>query len=219
MVTRTGDSGNNRLVGTSGDDWLYGRGGRDTLYGYGGDDNFVGGQGADTLYGGDGNDDFEGGAGYGNLSGDGGDTIYGGNGDDYLRGGSGNDLLYGGADSDIFLWTGGDTYWHNFGFGQDIVRDFQAGVDTIAIQFYSDDAEVSEVYNDEIDSNGNGRLDGADEFVDLKSTTVNGVTRNSLVIDCDAVLADQNDNYNWHFGGPQSMTLFGVLILSLGDMM
>jgi uncharacterized delta-60 repeat protein len=70
-VTRSGTSGNDRIIGTSGDD---------VVFGFGGDDFIDGGPGNDILCGGSGND-----------------TLRGGGGDDILRGGPGKDGCRGGA--------------------------------------------------------------------------------------------------------------------------
>jgi Ca2+-binding RTX toxin-like protein len=83
-VTRTGTSGNDRLVGTPGDDTLDGLGGNDTL---------VGGPGDDRLLGGTGNDLFD-------MSfGD--DSSYG---VDFIDGGPGRDTIdFRGAITNVFV--------------------------------------------------------------------------------------------------------------------
>jgi Ca2+-binding RTX toxin-like protein len=49
MVTKTGTSGNDVLVGTKFKDKLFGMGGNDTLKGLGGNDQLTGGNGKDTF--------------------------------------------------------------------------------------------------------------------------------------------------------------------------
>ena len=121
--------GSDHLYGGDDDDTLYGGWGEDRLYG--GEDNDVlyGGRQNDTLFGGNGNDAL-----YGD---DGDDTLYGGNGMDILFGGAGSDRLQGGdADGDdAFDWliggSGADTFVFRESCGQDVIVDFEPGIDTI----------------------------------------------------------------------------------------
>ncbi len=73
-VSRTGNSGANRINGDDGRDIIEGLGGRDMLDGRGGNDSLYGGSDKDVLYGGSGNDFLDGG--------DGTDTYLGGDGAD-----------------------------------------------------------------------------------------------------------------------------------------
>jgi Ca2+-binding RTX toxin-like protein len=99
------------LRGTA--EMLAGEGGNDVLLGYAGADSLDGADGMDTLSGGTGNDSLVGGAAADNLSGgDGADTLDGGAGRDYIAGGAGADM--------ILLGRG----------GVDVVRGFEAGLDT-----------------------------------------------------------------------------------------
>ncbi|QQE67444.1 hypothetical protein GFS31_41570 (plasmid) [Leptolyngbya sp. BL0902] len=109
-----GGFGNDVLIGGAGDDDLFGEGGNDTLRGDNGNDDLFGGAGNDILLGGSGNDDLFGGAGN--------DTLRGGNGHDTLIGGPGRDILIGGAGRDEFVLQPR---------GNDIIRDFQDGVDEL----------------------------------------------------------------------------------------
>ena len=130
-----GTPNNDILRGTEGMDRIYGYAGSDRLYGGAGNDTLDGGDGNDLLYGGDGNDLLLGGNGsdrlYGEAGndildgGEGNDILYGGDGDDTLIGGPGNDRLYGGAGRDIFVLAQG--------MGQDIIYDFEDGLDKIRI--------------------------------------------------------------------------------------
>ena len=101
-----GTSRNNTLTGQSGNDLILGRDGNDAL---------IGGAGADILIGGRGRDDLRGGAGH--------DLLIGGDGNDRLDGGTGNDTLIGGAGADTFLFNG----------GQDLIADFEQGIDRIIL--------------------------------------------------------------------------------------
>lgn len=60
MVTRSGSSGNDVLVGWFGNDKLLGYSGNDSLYGLSGNDTLLGGLGNDYLSGGSGNDVLDG---------------------------------------------------------------------------------------------------------------------------------------------------------------
>lgn len=88
-------------------------GGDDVIYGFEGDDRIGGKSGDDTLYGGDGDD-----------------RLYGDAGDDVLRGGEGRDKLTG----DGSTKDGADTFVLAAGMGRDVVRDFTAGVDLLALE-------------------------------------------------------------------------------------
>lgn len=124
------------ISGAAGNDLLLGRSGRDTLNGGAGADTLVGGEGSDRLNGGDGNDRLYGGghtyddfekwlfhpkALYSTESGwfdwDGGS--------DTLNGGAGDDTLTGGGCCDRFVF--------DYGFGHDVITDFQPLGDKIAV--------------------------------------------------------------------------------------
>jgi hypothetical protein len=83
-----------------------------------GPDQIIGSSAGDVLVGFKGNDELYGG--------DGPDRLRGGLGDDTLRGESGRDWVKGGAGEDRFVLL--------LGGGRDSIRDFQPGMDTIAIQ-------------------------------------------------------------------------------------
>lgn len=143
-----GEDGLDTLHGGGGRDKLYGGKDSDTLYGNDGDDVLSGGAGHDELYGDAGKDKLFGGKGkdllFGNddqdiLHGDSGkDTLLGGNGDDILYGGSGNDLLLGGAGNDtLYGGSGADKFNLNIDIAHhnnDVVMDFESGVDKIRIE-------------------------------------------------------------------------------------
>jgi Ca2+-binding RTX toxin-like protein len=126
MAVRKGNNYSNTIYGTGYDDAIYGYGGNDVLYGLGGSDFISGGSGHDRLYGGSGHDDLYGGSGNDRLS--------GGTGLDYLSGGSGNDVLIGGRGDDAMVGGSGvDTFVINAFDGDDIIYDFNLGVDWLDI--------------------------------------------------------------------------------------
>jgi Ca2+-binding RTX toxin-like protein len=105
-----GGAGEDSLYGGRGNDLLVGGGGRDLLEGGQGRDRLLGGDKADYLSGGDGADELDGGAR--------GDWLDGGRGDDRLTGGDG-------AEADHFVFRQGD--------GDDVITDFQDGIDRLDI--------------------------------------------------------------------------------------
>ncbi|MGJ8611047.1 MAG: calcium-binding protein, partial [Octadecabacter sp.] len=115
-----GDHGKDTVLGGSGEDTLFGGASNDQLNGNSGDDALYGGTGSDKLYGG-GNDDVLDG---GSQS----DQLFGGAGSDTLHGGLGHDELTGGADSDTFVFAGT--------VNNDIITDFEVGVDQIDLTGY-----------------------------------------------------------------------------------
>jgi Ca2+-binding RTX toxin-like protein len=97
---------------------IYGNMAGDVVYGNMANDTVFGGQGGDTLFGGQGDDRL-----FGNL---GDDALYGNLGDDTLHGGAGSDALAGGDGADVFRLNAPAE-------GGDVITDFQAGVDRIAV--------------------------------------------------------------------------------------
>ena len=92
--------------------------GKDTVTGTGGEDYLNGGNGVDKLYGLGGHDLL--------VGGNGSDSLFGGSGNDALAGGNGDDYLEGGSGADIFVFGKGG--------GEDIVADFELGVDRLLLQ-------------------------------------------------------------------------------------
>ncbi|HET7717501.1 MAG TPA: hypothetical protein VFK86_17905 [Bauldia sp.] len=119
--------------GQGGDDELSGDDGDDDLSGHGGDDSLSGEDGDDDLHGNGGDDDLHGGAGDDTLNGNGGqDDLFGEDGADVLKGKGGNDHLEGGDDDDVMLGGGGkDVYAFAPEFGDDVIKRFDHGKDTI----------------------------------------------------------------------------------------
>jgi Ca2+-binding RTX toxin-like protein len=149
--------GSDTVWGGGGKDWIDAIGGNDLIYGNQGSDTIVGGPDNDTIYGGqndgpasldvlgqlkamEGTEYIDGGDGndliYGNygdesiLGGADDDKLYGGQGDDTLVGGDGSDDLYGNRDDDFLSGGEGLDNFHFRGeFGDDIVTDFELGID------------------------------------------------------------------------------------------
>lgn len=162
LDTLKGGNGEDKLYGGSGNDWLEGQNQNDFLYGGSGKDALYGGGGQDVLRGGDDNDTLMGSSGEDTLSGQNGndylagghqnDELFGGSGDDYvggdggqdklhggaghddLNGGASNDILFGGAGNDTLTGgTGADVFVFNQGDQNDLILDFDSGVDTLQL--------------------------------------------------------------------------------------
>ena len=88
-----------------------------------GNDALTAGNGADVLWGNAGSDRLNGGGGQ--------DQMDGGAGSDTLRGGLGTDTVKGGAGADIFVFA--SVAEASTGFGDDLISDFQIGIDRIAL--------------------------------------------------------------------------------------
>ncbi|MEM9850719.1 MAG: calcium-binding protein [Pseudomonadota bacterium] len=122
--------GNDTIFGGVRGDDLLGDRGNDVLYGGVGNDGLYGGQGSDILRGGTGEDILEGGTGD--------DTLIGAAQGDFLNGGGGNDTLFGGGGPDTFVYFDAQ--------GDDVIADYQVGLD--AIQVDEDAAPVMQVTDD-----------------------------------------------------------------------
>ena len=118
--------GNDTGYGGAGDDTILGANGNDLLLGGSGNDVLEGGNGADTLLGENDHDVLTGGEGDDSLSGgNGNDTMWAGIGNDTLVGGTGDDTLVGEAGADSFVFLANQ--------GNDVIREFETGVDVISI--------------------------------------------------------------------------------------
>jgi Ca2+-binding RTX toxin-like protein len=106
-----------RIVGYTGNDTIDGTGAATALILVGGlgADSLTGGDGQDTIYADDGNDVLRGGAGN--------DALIAGAGADTLMGGAGDDFLMGNAGADRFVFA--------TGWGRDVIKDWQDGLDLI----------------------------------------------------------------------------------------
>lgn len=109
--------GNDKVYAGAGDDVVLGGKGKDRLYGEAGNDTLKGGRDKDVLRGGTENDQLSGGKGNDRLNGD--------EGEDLIDGGVGNDKLAGGEGSDTFVFGKRE--------GDDLITDYEAGVDQIML--------------------------------------------------------------------------------------
>jgi Ca2+-binding RTX toxin-like protein len=149
------------LRGSAGGDSLIGDDLADVLQGLGGDDWLGGRGGRDLLRGGAGNDTLFGGAGD--------DTLDGGPGRDTLDGSTGNDVLTGG--------TGRDTFWFRGAApGNDIITDFEAGLDRILIDPRHGPAPLVQ--------------SGADVLIDLSGQTLRVLNANLAEVQAAIDFAD-----------------------------
>ena len=153
----SGGTGFDDLFGGAGDDVLMGNAGNDVLYGGEDNDLLNGGARADQLFGGNGADMLLGDAGADRLYGEDGvdilqgqlglDKLYGGAGDDALSGGGGDDKLFGGDGADALhgdkgrdQLTGGsgaDRFVFEQDAGNDVITDFEDGIDAIEFMIES----------------------------------------------------------------------------------
>jgi Ca2+-binding RTX toxin-like protein len=233
-----GRAGKDKLYGGAGDDHLSGGTGMDLLDGGAGADtvNYLGGEVGAII---DLKAGSAGGAGSGDqlfgienlvgtthadmLMGDGGaNRLDGHDGHDWLNGRDGDDRLVGGTGNDWFAYnlikTGGSPAAGNRG-GHDVVGDFKSGHDKLSVTVQWDgpgpfDLDVSgqEAFQ-ALDSNHDGKLTGADQWVDQKSVTFSASTKSSLVLDIGAGVGLQL------FGGVghDTLTVFGATSLSVSD--
>ena len=190
-----GGLGLDSLFGGDGDDVMAGNGGADYMEGGAGSDLMNGGAKADVMYGGDGADALQGDAGMDKLYGDAGndlldgqmgmDKLYGGEGDDALTGGAGVDRLFGGDGDDRLSGgqdndrlTGGegaDRFVFDANIGNDIIDDFEDGVDAIEFMieaFGFDDLAISQ--------------DGDDAVIETEGGQIR-------ILDMDAANLDESD--------------------------
>ncbi|MEM7742162.1 MAG: calcium-binding protein [Pseudomonadota bacterium] len=171
-----------RASGQAGHDTINGEEGRDTLWGNDGNDALFGGTEFDTLFGGHGDDTLFGSAGDDLLEGQtGDDTLDGGGGRDVLFGGTENDNLFGGDSADTLTGgdgsdqlTGGsgtDRFVFDSTSGQDVITDFEDGVDAIEFMieaFGYDDLEVLQDGDDAVVTHAGGTV----RLVSVDGTTL-----------------------------------------------
>ena len=175
-------SGNDRFAGSSGADLVYSAGGDDLVISGLGNDTVFGGEGADTIQAGEGNDIVAGGAGNDILnSGGGKDLIWDGAGNDVVGSGRGDATVSGGSGADSFLFGRG-------GFGDDVIVDFQFGVDRLV--FFA--GSLSETNNVSVSS-----------FAQLQQAVADFGLTVSSVAGTDGILIEG-------FPGSDSLTLMGA---------
>lgn len=128
MVEFNGANTSGGTAGTSQADVILSAGGNDTVNSGAGNDVVIAGTGNDVVNAGTGDDLVAGGAGNDTLSGGAGsDVVLGGAGDDVISGGDGADILSGGS--------GKDTFQIQANSGDDVIVDFQFGLDKL--NFYA----------------------------------------------------------------------------------
>jgi len=133
--TISGGSESDRAFGGEGNDTIDGGSEQDRLFGDAGDDILTGGSGGDRLFGGEGSDIAFGGSGRDRIfGGEERDVLIGDMGDDFLSGGAGDDILMGVTGRDTLVGNAGaDLFVFGTGDGQDVVKDFEIGTDTIGL--------------------------------------------------------------------------------------
>jgi Ca2+-binding RTX toxin-like protein len=239
--TISGLDGADMIDGRAGDDVLNGGSGRystdpndgaDTILGGGGFDRIDGANGDDLLYGGAGNDYIAGGLG-------GNDQLSGEFGNDRLMGGFrgpqddpgdavDQDVLIGGPGRDAFEsrvwikaggWVGMGT--DTLGGNADLIADFVRGVDKIDVTVYRQSSGTFEFHQggfEAFDTDGNGVLDGADDFATIGPVTFHGETATSITLDVGAAnLAAGRLSPPELEDGPHTLTVFGQSGLEAGD--
>ncbi|MCR9243338.1 MAG: DUF4114 domain-containing protein [Rhodobiaceae bacterium] len=187
-------TGIENLIGSSHNDKIIGSNKANTLSGGDGNDYIAGHAGDDTVYGGTGNDYLNGASGA--------DTLYAGQGDDRLRGGKGSDKLNGGAGDDE-MWgaelgrqdNASDTFYFDIGDGYDIIRDFDIGIDILALSdtLYLDDVDFMSAFTD--------TDDGAFlSFASFNGVEGDGVLFTDLTADAfQTVAIDDTSSLDWAF--------------------
>ncbi len=120
------------VLGTAYSDSIVGNRKDNELSGQGGNDRLIGYSGNDILHGGDGEDYLNG------VSGS--DILYGGSDDDVIRGGKGSDEIVGGLGDDTLYGAElgrndltKDLFVFNVGDGQDLIVDFEVGIDQLVL--------------------------------------------------------------------------------------
>jgi Ca2+-binding RTX toxin-like protein len=100
--------------------------------------------------------------------------LFGYEGQDVLSGGAGNDLLSGGADGDVFVFK--------TGFGEDVISDFENGIDKIDLSGWETIANYSDLVL------GHLAVDGADlvftsgdEILRLKNVDISALDSSDFV--------------------------------------
>ncbi|MEP6521448.1 hypothetical protein NDA07_06650 [Microcoleus vaginatus DQ-U2] len=131
-------------------DYLFGNNGEDILFGNRGQDSLSGGEGNDSLYGGQASD-----------------ILLGGNGADFLSGDNGDDSLIGGNGSDRFLISANS--------GSDIIFDFEADIDFLALAENLSFSQLSIIHSNNLTLI---RLTATNQIL----VTLNGVSAHQITI-------------------------------------
>ena len=170
------------IRGNGGNDLLFGAGGNDQIEGGSGDDEIQGEEGDDCLFGDSGDDLIL--AGSGNDFADGGaddDIIFGGSGEDHLRGGTGDDFICGGDDddslygeqgNDLLIGGEGDDFLDAGSSGTDmLIGDYGCEPCYVNITVPAADLEEGDTFTIGVDLDGNGTIDGDEEFTVIADAT------------------------------------------------
>ncbi len=140
MVEFNGANTASSIAGTSQADVILSAGGNDNVNSGAGNDVVIAGTGNDTVNAGSGDDLVSGGAGNDLLAGgEGNDVILGGAGDDVISGGDGADIMSGGSGKDTFQIAANS--------GDDIIVDFQFGIDKLNVYANSFTSNVTHALN------------------------------------------------------------------------
>src|SRR5262249_15488985 len=113
-------------------------------------------------------------------------------GDDHVIGGTGADIMMGGAGADTFeFWTVDDSKGVNKGI-QDVVQDFQTGVDKLDLSYLDFQANELLIKNHTtdgvfisdvgIDANHNGKLDNGEFAVSVHMTDNHYLAAGDLIL-------------------------------------
>ena len=169
-----GGEGDDLIIIDENDSWWSGDGGTDTVQyegsgdfvyslDQGGFENAVAGNGDDIIYGTSTANSINGGAGN--------DELFGYEGSDVLTGGAGDDALFGGAGSDVFVFSDNA--------GDDVVYDFEDGLDLFDL------IAVSSI-NDFNDLQAAAAQVGDNVEIDLGGGSILEIQQASLAIELDA---------------------------------
>lgn len=217
-----GRGGNDLLNGGEGDDFLVGGSGADLLDGGDGIDtaSYAGSPAgvsidlaAGTASGGDADGDtlisIENVVGSGladTLSGDAGaNVLSGGDGDDWLFGANGNDVLTGGAGADQYVFHVADPLLGEVPDGDDIITDFEIGIDKIRFTntFFDVLAGAVEAGNDVVITYGGGST------ITLLNTQLGALSNSDFVfLGPNVIVGTDNDDILIGTSGPDN--IFGL---------
>ncbi|MCI4662738.1 MAG: choice-of-anchor I family protein [Neomegalonema sp.] len=160
-------------TGGADDDKIAGRAGKDELSGGEGNDSIGGGNDADTIWGGLGDDVIAGNAAadvlYGN---EGSDRIGGGIGADRIIGGEGDDRMAGGRGQDTFVFAGDS--------GDDVIMDFQNGIDMIEIDLAGDQVSFADLTI--VEQGAHVRVEFGENSILLANTDINKIDEDDFLL-------------------------------------
>ncbi len=136
-------------------------------------DTLLGDAIANYINGHEGDDTINGRAGDDRLDGnDGGDSIFGGTGNDRLSGDAGNDTLSGGEGADIFVFNGS--------FDNDVINDFEAGIDRIEVSS-SQFSTFSDIQTNSQQIGNNVVISHSDGTISIENFQLDDLTQSSVL--------------------------------------